>query len=164
MGDVTVRRAERSDAGAIADIYNHYVRTSPATFDTAEKSVAEREQWLESHGDSHPVFVAERCGSIIGWGALSPWGTRPGWAHSSEVAVYLEPRSTGLGIGPLLLGALVEAGRAAGHHVLLSQIVAQNEASLKVAERAGFERVGYMREVGFKFDEWIDLVVMEMVL
>jgi len=164
MSDVTVRRAERSDAEAIADIYNHYVRTSAATFDTAEKSVDEREQWLEAHGDSHPVLVAQRGEEIVGWGALSPWGSRPGWAHTAETAVYLEPNSTGLGIGPILLDALVEAGREAGHHALLGQIVAQNEASLKIAQRAGFERAGYMREVGFKFGEWVDLVVMQLVL
>ncbi len=164
MTDVTIRRAHRSDVEAITRIYNHYIRTSPATFDTAETTVSERMVWLDSHGETHPVLVAEREGVVVGWGALSPWGVRPGWAHSAETAVYLEPTSTGVGIGRMLLDALIDAGRAAGHHALLSQIVAQNEASLKMTERAGFERAGYMREVGFKFDNWIDLVVMELIL
>lgn len=164
MTDLHIRRGLLADAAAIAEIYNHYVRTSPATFDTAEKTVGEREKWLEEHDDAHPVLVVERAGEVVGWGALSVWRARPGWAHTAEVAVYLAPGHTGAGIGPQLLGTLIEAARAAGHHALLSQIVAQNEASIKMTERAGFRRVGYLTEVGRKFDSWIDLVMMEMVL
>ncbi len=164
MNDLAIRPAERTDAAALGAIYNHYIRTSPATFDTAEKTVAEREAWLGQHGDAHPVLVAESNGAVVGWGALSPWSGRPGWRHTAEVAVYLDPSVTGQGVGPVLLESLVDVARRAGHHVLLSQIVAQNEASLKITERAGFERVGFMREVGWKFDRWIDLVVMELVL
>ncbi|PKQ15397.1 MAG: GNAT family N-acetyltransferase [Actinobacteria bacterium HGW-Actinobacteria-7] len=164
MSDVRMRRAQSSDAAVIAAIYNHYIATSTATFDTIGKTVEEREAWLEQHGDAHPVLVAERDGVVVGWGALTPWGVRPGWAHTAEVTVYLAPDATGQGIGAVVLSALVEAARVAGHHALLSQIVAENTASLTMTERVGFERVGYLRSVGRKFDRWIDLVVMELVL
>ena len=164
MADISIRRALPADAAAIVTIYNHYVLHSPATFDTAEKTVEEREAWLADHGDSHPVFVAEREGVVVGWSSLSPYRDRPGWRYTVEAAVYLEPSETGQGLGPQLLAALIVAAREAGHHAVLSQIVASNEASLKMAERAGFERVGYLREVGHKFDRWIDLVIMQLVL
>jgi len=160
----SVRRATLGDARVIADIYNHYVATSTATFDTEPKSVGDRIAWLTEHGDTHPVLVAEKDGEVVGWGALSPYRERPAWRLTAEVAVYLACGSTGAGIGSQLLGALVEAARAAGHHVLLSQIVAENHASLKMAERAGFERVGTLREVGRKFDTWIDLEILRLAL
>jgi phosphinothricin acetyltransferase len=164
MTALGLRRARPHDAASIAEIYNHYILTSPATFDTAEKSIEDRAIWLEQHGDRHPVLVAERNGTLVGWGALTAWSARPGWAHTAEVAVYVAEDETGSGIGPVLLGALVEAGREAGHHALICQIVSENVPSLKIAERAGFQRVGTLREVGRKFDRWIDLAIMELVL
>lgn len=68
----------------------------------------------------------------------------------------------GGGIGPQLLAALVEHGREAELHSLVSQIVSENEASLRMTERAGFERVGHLREVGFKQGRWLDVVIMQL--
>jgi len=161
---VFIRKATLGDARAIAEIYNHYVKSSTATFDTEPKSVGDRIAWLTQHGDSHPVFVAEAQGEVVGWGALSPYRERPAWEHTAEVAVYLKQDRTGSGIGGELLQALVDAARAAGHHVLLSQIVAENEASLKITERAGFERVGTLKEVGRKFDRWVDIELLRLGL
>ncbi len=164
MAETTIRRATLGDARAIADIYNHYIATSTATFDTECKSVGERIAWLTEHRDAHPVFVAENDDAVVGWGALSPYRERPAWLHTAEVAVYVAPERTGEGIGPALLAALVDAAREIGHHVLLSQIVAENTASLRMTERAGFERVGTLRQVGRKFDRWIDLELLSLRL
>jgi phosphinothricin acetyltransferase len=161
---LVIRRANNTDAVDIARIYNHYIRTSTATFDTIEKSVEERTQWLAGHDDRHPVLVAELAGRVLGWGAIAPWGSRPGWRHTVELSIYVSSDSLGKGIGPKLLGALVAEARSAGHHALVSQVVTENEASLKMSERAGFGRVGTLREVGRKFDRWIDLALLEMVL
>ncbi len=160
----SVRRATLSDASAIAEIYNHYVRTSTATFDTEEKSVADREQWLAHHGDEHPVLVAEEDGRVVAWGSLSPWGTRCAYRHTVEISVYVAPGATGRGIGPLLTRDLVAAARSAGHHAIVSQIVHENEVSLRSTERGGFERVGTLRQVGRKFDRWLDVVLLELIL
>jgi phosphinothricin acetyltransferase len=164
VSEVLIRRATLGDARAIADVYNYYVANSTATFDTEPKSVGERIAWLTQHGDEHPVFVAESEGGVVGWGALSPYRERPAWRHTAEVAVYLSAESTGKGIGAELLGALVDAAREVGHHVLLSQIVSENTASLRMTERVGFERVGTLRQVGRKFDRWIDLELLILEL
>jgi len=160
----TVRRATLGDARRIADIYNHYVAHSTATFDTEPKSVGERIAWLTEHGDAHPVVVAEVDGAVVAWGSLTPFRDRPAYRHTVEVAVYVEPGHTGIGLGPALLGHLIPAAREAGHHVVISQIVSDNQPSLKLAERAGFSEVGTMHEVGRKFDRWLDVVLLELRL
>lgn len=164
MNPATIRRATTADATAIAGIYNHYVRTSTATFDTVPVTVDSRIAWLETHGDAHPVFVAERDGEVVGWASLSPYGVRPGWARTVEIGIYLAEGHTGTGLGAPLLGALVDAAREAGHHALIGQIVAENEPSLRLTERAGFKRVGHLPEVGRKFDRWVDLVMMQLLI
>ncbi len=164
MNDLAIRRATLGDARSIADIYNHYVANSTATFDTEPKSVGERIAWLTEHGDTHPVLVAEIDGVVVAWGALSQFRERPAYRHTVEIAVYVAPEHTGAGIGPALAEALIDAARSAGHHVVVSQIVSENLPSIKLSERAGFTPVGTMHEVGRKFDRWLDVVVMELVL
>ena len=164
MNDLTIRPAAESDASAIAAIYNHYVRTSTATFDTVERSVAIQLAWLAEHVDPHPVLVAESDGGVVAWGALSRWGTRSAYLHTVEISTYVAPDAVGQGLGPALSEVLIGRARALGHHAIISQIVHENEASLSMARRLGFERIGTLREVGRKFDRWLDVVLMELVL
>lgn len=160
-----IRRAVADDAAAITDIYNHYIKESVATFDTESKTVEERLAWMAGREDRHPVLVCEDDeGKILAWGALSPYASRPAWSHTAEVAVYVARDRVGSGIGPRLLSALMEHAREHGLHALVSQIVSENEASLRMTERAGFERVGHLREVGFKHGRWLDVVIMQYAL
>ncbi|MGV8082261.1 MAG: GNAT family N-acetyltransferase [Coriobacteriia bacterium] len=159
-----IRRATDDDVQAIAEIYNHYVRTSVATFDTRERSLEDRLEWLHSHDAEHPVLVAENDGRIIAWGSLSPWASRGAYRQSVEVSVYVAPDAVRQGIGPQLLDELVRTAEKLGHHAVLSQITSENASSLKMIERAGFRRVGVIEEVGWKFDHWLDVVLHELVL
>jgi len=160
----TIRRATLGDARRIAEIYNHYIETSTATFDTEPKTVGDRIAWLTEHGDSHPVFVAEKDDEVVAWGSLSPFRERAAYCHTVELGVYVDVGHTGEGLGPAMLDTLIDAARGAGHHVLVAQIVSSNVPSIKMGERAGFEDVGTMREVGFKFNRWLDVVIMQMRL
>lgn len=164
MNDLTIRRAVEADAASIATVYNHYVLTSSATFDTEPKTREDRIAWLRSHDDRYPVFVAEQDGSVIGWAALSPYRDRPAWAPTVEAAVYVEQTKRGSGTGTLLLMALIAAARDAGHHVVIAQIVADNHASLRMVRDAGFEPVGTLREVGRKFDRPLDVALMQYTI
>ena len=164
MSDPHIRLAVPDDAPAIAAIYNHYVRESTATFDTEEKTAEDRVAWLATHGPDHPVIVAEQDGHVVGWGSLSPWGTRCAYRHTCEISVYIAPDATRAGLGPALSLDLIQRARSLGHHVLVSQIVHENEPSLKMSARLGFTHAGTLVEVGRKFDRWLDVVLMEMVL
>jgi len=164
MNDVSIRTALPADVPAITAIYNHYVRTSTATFDTEEKSVEDRVEWLTQHVGAYPALVAERDGGVVAWGTLSAWARRRAYRHTAEISVYVAPDATARGVGPVLANALIARAREVGHHAVVSQIVHENEASLKMASRLGFEHAGTLREVGRKFDRWLDLVLMELVL
>lgn len=165
MSEFKIRAAVPADAVAINDVYNHYVRTSTATFDTEEMSLPRRLVWLEEHVGPHPVLVAEdSTGTLMGWGSLSRWGTRCAYRHTVEISIYVAAEATGRGCGPALSAALLGEAERLGHHAVVSQIVHENEASLKMAARQGFEHVGTLKQVGRKFDRWLDVVLMECVI
>ena len=164
MDDLVIRRAHLGDAARIAEIYNYYVLYSAATFDTEPKTAEDRMRWLEQHDDQHPVLVGSIDGHVVVWGSLTRWSSRPAWRHTVEVSVYVDNEATGRGIGPAMTEALVTEAREAGHHALIGQIVAENAASLATSEHLGFERVGVLREVGRKFDRWLDVVLVERPL
>jgi len=164
MSGVTLRQAVGGDATAIADIYNHYVAGSLATFDMVLKDGNERIIWLAEHDDKHPVLVAEDLGRVVAWGALSPYASRPGWRHTVEISIYVDPDEHGKGLGSMLMSELLEYAVRIGHHVVIGQIVAGNESSLALAISHGFKEIGRLREVGRKFDEWLDVVLVQRIL
>jgi phosphinothricin acetyltransferase len=158
-----IRPAESKDAEKIAEIYNDAVLHSTATFDTEPKDAAERREWLAAHGSRHPVLVAEDESGILGWASLSAWSQRCAYEETVEFSVYLAPDARGKGLGFELSAAVLEAGRLAGAHTVLSRVVGESEASLKLHERLGFERVGVMKEVGFKFGRRLDVVLLQKI-
>jgi phosphinothricin acetyltransferase len=162
--EARVRRARPEDAEAIAGIYNHYILHSTATFHTEPVDAAERAEWMAERGDAYPTMVAEEAGDVVAWGALSQYKSRPAWAPTVEVAIYVEPQHTGKGIGPRLMADLLAAARRSGYHSAVSQIVGDNEPSLTLAERAGFSEVGRLREAGVKFGRRLDVVIMQVML
>jgi phosphinothricin acetyltransferase len=165
MDDVSIRRATRDDAAAMAAIYNQAVATSTATFDTVPEGPTARAGWLDEHtAPQHPVLIAERDGRVIGWAALSRYSTRCAYDATVEVSAYVDERETGRGIGTLLTQAVLEAGRDGGVHAVVSRICTENTASIGMARKLGFFEVGVMREVGVKFGRSLDVMWMEKLL
>ncbi len=163
--EVRIRDAAANDAAAIADIYNPYIVDSSVTFETEPIDAEERKAWLAEHDERHPVLVAVGDeGEVLGWGALSPWASRCAWHRTVEVSVYVHQGCVGRGVGMSLMEALLKRAEQAGHHVVISQIVAGNDPSIRLAEEAGFEHVGVLREVGEKFGQWHDIVLMQKIL
>ncbi len=164
MSDVELRPACEDDAQAIADIYNHAIRTSTATFDTVEKSVDDRRHWIVEHGDHYPVIVAICDGRIAGWGSLSRYGERPGWRFTVENAVYVSPEFQSRGIGRAILEHLILLAGRLGYRAVIAQVVGGNEASFRLHETCGFETIGVLKSVGHKFDRRLDVILMEREL
>ncbi|CAN5767495.1 GNAT family N-acetyltransferase [soil metagenome] len=172
---MTIREATGVDLAAIDDIYNHYVRTSTATFQVEPTTPAQRRAWFEAHGPDHPVIVfeeehAERAGPrvaggrIAGWASLNPYGSREGYARTVELSVYVRHDRHRRGVGRALLDDLVVRARALGHHVVLAMVAADQEPSLALHRRCGFRDVGRLHEVGFKLGRWLDVVLLDQVL
>jgi L-amino acid N-acyltransferase YncA len=161
---ITIRRATLVDAGAIADIYNEAILTTTATFDTEPKTVQEREQWLQSHDERHPVLVAVGGGRVIGWAALSSWSDRCAYADTAESSFYVHSTHRGRGVGRLLKAAIIEEARRLGYHSLIARVAEGSAESLHLNERAGFVLVGTLKEVGRKFGRLLDVHILQLML
>ena len=102
-------------------------------------------------------------GIIIGWAALSQWSDRPAYAGTAEISLYIQEEFQGKGFGRQLSEAIIEAGLRVGLHTLIARVAEGNEASIALAESQGFEHIGVMREVGFKFGRLIDVHMMQKI-
>lgn len=152
-----LRDARDEDAAAIVAIYNEAVATTTASFDTEPRTLEEQRRRLREHGPTHPFRVADAGGEIVGWASLSPWSERRGYARTAESSVYIRVDRRGQGLGRRLLGDLLATARSTGLHTVLARISDGNPASDRLHESCGFVRVGTMRQVGYKFDRWIDV-------
>lgn len=159
-----IRPATADDAQAIADIYNHAVLTTTATFDTEPVTAESRRSWLENRGVEHPVVVAEDHGEVVGWAALSPWSDRCAYRSSVEMSVYVAPDHLRRGVGRALAEHLLVLAPSRGVHAVLARICTENVASIALVERLGFEPCGVQREVGRKFGRWLDVAVYERIV
>jgi phosphinothricin acetyltransferase len=164
MADLNLRLATPTDLSAINEIYNHFVLRSTCTYQTEPETVEARAAWFARHGELHPVTVAERAGTIVGWGSLSPFHARAAYGHTVENSVYVHPTSHRQGIGRALLADLIERARRSGHHTIIAIIDAEQGASVALHAALGFARVGRLRELGHKFGRWLDVDYMQLIL
>ncbi|MFB3891867.1 MAG: N-acetyltransferase family protein [Phycisphaerae bacterium] len=160
---MTIRPATEADLQAILDIYNDAVAKTVATFDTQPRTMADHRRWFAEHGRQHPILVAEEGGRVIGWASVSRYSGRCAYDGTAEASLYVEEAGRGRGVGRQLLGAIIAAGRQAGLHTIISRIAVGNDASVHLHEAFGFQTVGVMREVGFKFGRYVDVVVMQLI-
>lgn len=162
--NLAVRAANRGDVPAILAIVNHYISASTATMMVEPQTLTEREAWLAQHAPPYAVVVAQFETRIVGWAALSMHNPRAGYRHTADVSVYVHPEFHRRGVGRALLSELIERARAAGHHALVAICCSESEASIALHESLGFERCGVLREVGRKFDRWLDVVHLQLIL
>lgn len=161
-----IRPATRADLPGILEIYNDAVLNTTATYDYEPRTLEHRTQWFEERQrDQYPIFVAvDDAGIVTGWSALNPYHARFGYRFTAENSVYVAAAQRGRGLGKLLLGPLVDAGRARGLHAIIAAIDADNAASIRLHAAFGFEKVGHFKQTGFKFGRWLDVVYMERLL
>lgn len=160
-----LRLATEDDLAAINDIYNYYVPRSTCTYQLEPEPLEERRAWFrEHHAETHPVIVAESGGEVVGWGSLSKFHPRAGYAATVEASVYIRHDQHRRGIGRLILSELVERARQSGFHSILGGASADQAASIALQESLGFRRVGQLAEVGYKFGQWLDVVYLQLML
>ena len=164
MGELTIRDAGAGDLEAIDDIYNHYVLNATCTWQYAPTPPSERRAWLASHDPDHPVTVALVDGEIVGWGCLSVYNKREGYRFTVENAVYVRHDRHRRGVGRALLADLVERARALGHRTIIASVSADHAGSIALHGAACFVEVGRLRQVGFKFGQWLDCVYLQKLL
>lgn len=142
---------------AVRCIYMEGIATGNATF---EKSAPDWNQWDEAHLRSCRL-VALFDDQVIGWAALSSVSRRPVYAGVAEVSVYVSETAREKGVGSALLSALVKTSEQEGMWTLQAGIFPENEASIRLHERAGFRIVGIRDRLGYMDGRWRDVVLME---
>jgi phosphinothricin acetyltransferase len=159
-----VRLAGPADAEPIRRIYNHEVTTSTVTFDLVPRSSEAQVTWIEAHAGAHPAIVAVEAGVVVGFGSLSAYRDRPGYATTVEDSVYVDGDHRGRGAGRLILDELLRLARVHGFHAVMARIVDSHAASIALHHSCGFALVGVEREVGRKFGRWLSVAVMQHML
>jgi len=160
---LTIRQATLNDLDAITEIYNDAILKTVATFDTEPKTLEEQKSWFASHGPKYPILVAEQDGTIVGWASLSMWSDRCAYSDTAEISLYVEETHRGKGIGKKLLEAILQEGKKAGLHTVIARITAGNDISIRLAQSAGFEHIGVMKEVGRKFGKLLDVHLLQKI-
>jgi len=161
-----IHDATATHAEGIAAIYNHAVEHTTAIWNDQTVDSHDRADWISARqADGFPVLVAvDEEGEVLGYASYGPWRPHDGYRHTVEHSVYVREGGQGRGTGGALLRALLERAERQSIHVMIAGVDAENEPSLRMHERFGFERTGVLRQVGTKFGRWLDLAFLQLVL
>jgi len=159
-----IRPASPADASAICAIYNYYVKTSAITFEDVPVCADEMSRRISEVIGHLPWLVFEQDGKILGYAYATKWRNRVAYKTTVESFVYVAHAHGREGIGSKLYHALFPALRERGIHTVVAGIALPNPASIAIHEQCGFEKIAHFREVGRKFDQWIDVGSWQLLL
>jgi L-amino acid N-acyltransferase len=163
---ICIRHAQATDIPSILAIYNDAVLHTTASWDYEPSTIQQRTQWFEQHREQGlPILVAVNAAdTVVGWGSLSKFRDRIGYQYTVEHSVYVAAEHRRQGVGRQLVFALISAARQLGKRTLIGGVDASNEASLRLHESLGFEQVAHFKQVGYKFERWLDLIFVQCTL
>lgn len=157
-----IRGAVETDIDAIREIYNEVLAHTTAIYNDRPATREDRVAWWKGRVEQgYPVMVAEDDGAVTGFASFGDFRSWPGYRFTAEGTVHIRADRRGQGIGTALLKDIVDRARTAGKHIMIAGVDAENAASLNYLERFGFVRAGYLREVGFKFGRYLDLIFLQ---
>jgi len=163
---LTVRPAAPADMAQIQAIYAHHVRSSLATFEVEPPAIGEMtRRHADVVGRGLPYLVAELDGRLLGYGYAAPYRARPAYRYTIENSIYVAEDSRGHGVGRAVLAAVIARCEALGYRQMVAVIGdSANRASIGLHKALGFQQVGLLPAVGFKFGRWVDSVLMQRAL
>jgi len=160
-----IRRVTPDNAAAIRDIYNYYIENTTVSFEEDLVSLEEMGSRISAKlAASLPWFVCEENGEIVGYAYAGKWKERAAYRFCAEATVYVKNGRQKKGTGSSLYAALLDELREKGFHVAMGVITLPNEASQTLHEKFGFKKSAHFKEVGFKFDRWLDVGYWELIL
>ena len=160
---LTIRPSTPADTAACAGIYREAVRNGTGTFELDEPDDAEMARRRDAIlAQGLPWLVAERDGQVLGYAYANQFRPRAAYRFCVEDSIYLAPAARGQGAGKLLLAALIARCEALGIRQMLAEIGdADNKGSIAVHAACGFEHTGTFAAAGWKFERWLDVVMMQ---
>jgi len=159
-----VRSATSEDSNQITDIYNYYILNTTVTFEKTPITEDIIKKRVEDTQVKYPWLVLEVDGIIQGYAYATDWKPRGAYRHSVESTVYLRDGQSGKGYGSLLYSKLLEVLKQLNVHTVIGGIAQPNEGSIVLHEKFGFKKVAHFKEVGYKFDEWVDVAYWQLLL
>ena len=149
----------------ILEIVNHNILHSTALYDYNPKPYAYIETWFaEKQNGNWPVIVALEGDTVVGYGTYGPFRFKQGYRFTIEHSVYVAPGQEGKGVGRLLLSELIRLAKEGGYHCMVGGIDASNIGSIAFHKKFGFTETGVIKEAGYKFGKWLDLMFMQLLL
>ena len=163
--EIKIRDAAEDDLQAILDIYNEVILNTTAVYSEKPHTLQMRTDWYRDRvNNNFPVFVADAGGQVAGFSSFGHFRVWPCYRYTVEVSVYVEQSFRGKGISKKLLGALVNRAMQMNIHAIIAGISADNEISVKLHQAFGFTEVAHFKEVGYKFNRWLDLKFFELII
>lgn len=163
--EIQIRKAAITDVPEILDIVNYSILHTTANYNYDIQTPDIQTKWFEDkQSKNYPVIVADYNGKAIGFGTYGMFREKIGYQFTVEHSVYVADEYIGKGIGKLLLTELIRLAQEQGFHVMIGGIDASNSGSIAFHKKFGFVENGIVREVGFKFGKWLDLLFMQLIL
>ena len=163
--EYTLRKATQSDLSSILEIVNHAIATTTSIYDYDARTIEVQTHIFESKkAKGFPLYVAECNNEILGFGTYDTFRTKIGYRFTVEHSVYADKNYIGKGVGKLLLTELIQHAKGQKLHTMIGVIDSENINSITFHEKFGFEKAGYIKESGYKFDKWLDSVFMQKIL
>jgi L-amino acid N-acyltransferase len=160
-----IRDATEDDLAGIVAIYNEVIATSTAVFHSVPVTLEDRRAWWHARkAQAYPLLVATDASGVVGFSTFGDFRAWPGYRYTVEHTVHVRADRRGTGVGQPLVRALFPLASALGKHMMIAGVDAANAGSIRFHERLGFRTAGHLREVGWKFDRWLDLVFMQREL
>lgn len=163
--NVIIRTANITDLPQILEIVNHAILHTTSNYLYDAQTLDDQARWFDDKkSKGFPIFVADQNGVAIGFGTYGTFREKIGYQFTVEHSLYVAEAFIGKGIGRLLLEALIEKANSDGYHTMIGGIDASNKESIAFHKKFGFVENGIIKEVGFKFDKWLDLQFMQLIL
>jgi phosphinothricin acetyltransferase len=162
---ITIRQATTADLSAILSIYNHAIKHTTAVYSYDPLTPELIQTWYaEKMAHNFPVYVSTEGETITGFVTYGKFRMRPAYQFTMEHSIYVQHNHRRKGIAKALMPCIIDLARKAGVHTLIGGIDAENEVSINFHKQFGFEKVAHIKEAGYKFDRWLDLVFMQLLL
>lgn len=162
---VKIRPATENDVKSILEIVNHAILYTTANYNYEPQSFEVQMEWFrQKQTHNFPVIVAELDNQVVGFGAYGTFREKIGYQFTVEHSVYVLDAFIGKGIGKLLLGELISLAKKQNLRTMIGAIDAENSDSIGFHEKFGFTKCGVIKDAAFKFDRWLDLQLMQLIL
>jgi phosphinothricin acetyltransferase len=160
-----IRPATREDVSQILEIYNDAILHTTAVYYDEPISLQAWHNWFDDRmKNNFPVLVATENRAVTGFSTYGHFVERIGYRFTVEHSVYVAEKHRGKGIASTLMQAIIADAQQKNYHVMLGKIDAENEVSIQLHKKFGFEEVGHLKQAGFKFNRWLDVKILQLML